>query len=484
MLQKNEMGISILKSWIDGKYYEEKPNAVTTINSPWDNRPAVQYHMGGDIAVDAAVESARLAYLKNRKSSAMARKEWLSKAADEVEKAAEDIVTSAIRAIGKPRRAAKFEAMRSAQFIRLCAEEIGHLWGDTIPLDTTAPGIGHFGFTRRVAYGVIGAITPFNAPANLLVQKVAPAIAMGNAVVVKPSYEGAEIALIVAECFSRAGVPDGLFNVVVGRREEATAIAVHQDVPVLTITGGNAAADALGSAAKAKPLFSELGGNSANIVLADADLEEAAGKIAASAFEASGQQCISAQRIIVEQSVFDAFLTHFTKAAQKLTVGDPDKSETDVGPMINVQAAKRVEQMIKDAVASGATLACGGTRDNAVVAPTIVVNPASNSSIVCNEVFGPVAAVIAAKDVDDAIDIANRSEYGLQAACFTNNLNHALKITEEVVSGSIWVNEASRFRLDCYPFGGMGASGFGREGVRYAMEEYSQWKFTGMRLPS
>ena len=483
-MQKTESGISILKSWIDGKYFEAKPNAVTTINAPWDNQLAAQYHLGGDVAVDVAVESARSAYLENRKSSAMARKEWLLKAADEVEKAAEDIVISAVHAIGKPRRAARFEAMRSAQFIRLCAEEIGHLWGDTIPLDTTTPGIGHMGYTRRVSYGVIGAITPFNAPSNLLVQKVAPALAMGNAVVVKPSFEGAEIALIIAECFSRAGLPDGLFNVVIGRREEATAIAAHKDVPILTITGGNAAADALGAVAKAKPLFSELGGNSANIVLADASLEEAAGKIAASAFEASGQQCISAQRIIVEQSVFNEFLGYFTRAAQKLSVGDPDNAETDVGPMVNVQAAKRVEKMIRDAVASGATLACGGTRDNAVIAPTIVVNPARDASIVRDEVFGPVAAVIAVKDVDEAIAVANQSEFGLQAACFTNNLDHALKITEEVVSGSIWVNEASRFRLDSYPFGGMGASGFGREGVRYAMEEYSQWKFTGMRLPS
>lgn len=473
-----------LVSWIDGASYSVSDASDTELVSPWDGSAVFRLQSGGDAAINLAVENARHAFRSNLSASALDRREWLLAGADEVTKAIPAIAQAAVAAIGKPVKAANFEANRTAQFMRHCAEEIGHVHGEVLPLDITRPGTGRMGFTRRVPYGVIGAVTPFNAPANLLMQKVAPAIAMGNSVVVKPSFEGAEVALILADCFTKAGVPNGLFNVVTGRREEALSLARHKDVAILTLTGGNAAADAIGTAAGAKPLYSELGGNSANIVLADAGLEDAASRIAASAFEASGQQCISAQRIIVEKTVFDAFLDHFVKAAKALKVGDPGDPSTDVGPMINIDAAKRVAAMVDEAVANDAELVLGGGRKDALVEPTILVNPHREAQVVRQEVFGPVAAVIAVDDVDHAIATANDCEFGLQASCFTLNLEHAMRVSDEIESGSLWINEASRFRLDLYPFGGMGKSGFGREGVRYAMEEYSQWKFTGFRMPS
>src|SRR5437588_2950036 len=215
-----------------------------------------------------------------------------------------------------------------------CDAQVPHLAGEVLPLDITPPGAGRFGFSQRVPYGVVAAVTPFNAPANLLIQKVAPAIAVGNAVVVKPSPPGTEVALTLAQAFKQAGVPDGLFNVVPGGRDAAKLLAGHPLVAAVTVTGSTAAGNELARAAGAKKFIGELGSNAANIVCADADLADAATRIAGAAFEASGQQCISAQRVIVEAPVFDRFLDLFVTAAKKLKVGDPEDPATDVGPMV------------------------------------------------------------------------------------------------------------------------------------------------------
>src|SRR6185436_3325394 len=357
--------------------------------------------------VDAAVKHAHAAFLQHQDATAAKRVEWLLAAADAIDRIEGEIVRSLILFIGKPRRAATFEAKRVGVFLRACAAQVPHLNGEVLPLDVTATGAGRFGFTTRVPYGVVAAVTPFNGPANLLIQKVAPALAVGNAVVVKPSPPGTEVALLMAEAIKKAGVPDGLFNVVPGGRDTAKLLAAHPLVSVVTVTGSTAAGNELARAAGAKKFVGELGSNAANIVCADADLADAATRIAGAGFEASGQQCISAQRVIVEQPVYDRLLELFVAAAKKLKVGDPE---------------------------------------------------------------------------DAAIALANSSEFGLQGACFTASLETAFKVSRKLRVGSLWINDASRFRLDTYPFGGVGASGFGREGVRYAMEELSQWKFTGMRL--
>jgi acyl-CoA reductase-like NAD-dependent aldehyde dehydrogenase len=351
-----------------------------------------------------------------------------------------------------------------------------------LPLDVAATGAGRFGFTTRIPYGVVAAVTPFNGPANLLIQKVAPAIAVGNAVVVKPSPPGTEVALLLAEATKKAGVPDGLFNVVPGGREAAKLLAGHPLVAALTVTGSTAAGNELARAAGAKKFVGELGSNAANIVCPDADLADAATRIAGAAFEASGQQCISAQRVIVEAAVFDRFLDLFVAAAKKLKVGDPEDPATDVGPMVSSAAADRVAQMVDDAVANGAKLVLKPQRKGAVLGPAIVANAPAHARLMREEAFGPVVVVQSVPDVDAALTLANSSEFGLQGACFTASLETAFKVSRKLQVGSLWINDASRFRLDSYPFGGVGASGFGREGVRYAMEELSQWKFTGMRL--
>ena len=475
--------VALTHPWIGGKPFEA-PNARTEdLISPWNGELVARVAMADAESIDAAIESARAAFVDNLRATAAQRAAWLRAAADELEKEKDAIADITMRALGKPRRACGVEVGRSIAFPRLCAEELLRMEGDVLPLDALPMGAGRFGFTRHHPHGVIAAFTPFNAPSNLLMQKLAPAIAMGNAVLIKPAFEGIGEALLIAECFSRAGVPDGLVNVVACRRDVTGHLVSHPDVALVTLTGGTAAGNALASAAGAKPFIGELGGNSANIVCADADLQDAAERIVPSAFEASGQQCISAQRIIVEESAVEEFLGHFIAAAKALKVGDPTLPETDVGPMVNVANADRVEQMVAEAVAQGATAVLPLKRDNAIIHPTILLEPPRQARVVAEEIFGPVAVVIAAKDINDAIAIANDSSFGLQSSCFTSSLETAFRMSEELHVGSLWINEGSRFRMDTTPFGGVGDSGYGREGVKYAMQELSYLKFTGIRFP-
>ena len=476
-------GVALLDPWIGGRDGPSEGQARYELISPVDGSVASRIVDADADVVDAAVKNAQAAFAEHRKTPAATRAAWLVKAADEIEAERDTIVAALIRDIGKPVRPATFEANRSAAFVRLVAAEIGFLGGETLPLDASAQGAGRHGFTRRMPYGVVGAVTPFNAPANLLVQKVAPALAMGNAVVVKPAPQGVETALIIARAFQRAGLPDGLINIVPGNRETARALAAHPGIAAVTFTGGTAAGDALARAAGAKKFVAELGSNAANLVCADADLEDAATRIAGSAFEASGQQCISAQRIIIDKAVVEEFVPKFVAAAQKLAVGEAADEATAVGPMVSAAAADRVEAMIDDAVAKGGTLALAPTRKDAILGPAIIVDPPADARLMQEEAFGPVAVVIITDGLDHALAIANDSEFGLQGACFTNDLSVAFRVADELEVGSLWINEGSRFRLDTYPFGGVGRSGFGREGVRYAMEELSQLKFVGIRLP-
>lgn len=471
-----------LGAWIGGEAVSLPPSVPRIdLASPVDGSVTYRMPDAGADFVDAAVRNAAAAFEVHRYVSTATRIAWLEAMAKTVSANTAPIVDSIVRAIGKPRRAATFEAGRVAEFLRGCVAELATWRGELVPVDSAPLGAGHLGLAKRIPCGVVGAITPFNAPANLLVQKIGPALATGNAVVVKPHPTGIETALLIAELCKKAGLPDGLYNVIPGDRAAALALAAHPQVSVVTLTGGVAAAEALARAAGAKKFCAELGSSAANIVLADANLEDAAQKIARAGFEASGQQCISAQRVIVEKAVFDRFLALFVAAAKSLRVGLPDEEGVDVGPMVNVAAAQRVMAMVGDTVAKGAKVALEPVRRGAVVSPGILVGAARTSRLLCEEVFGPVVVVQPAENLDDALAQANDSQFGLQGACFTSSLDAAMKVAERFDSGSVWINEASRFRLDMYPFGGVKQSGYGREGIRYAMEEYSQWKFVGLK---
>ena len=469
-----------LDAFIGGKPVASGGKASPMV-SPVDLKPYAELVECPEATVGAAIENSHAAYMANRRSTLAQRSGWLTAAAAAIEAAVPELTAMLISDIGKPKKAASFEANRSAAFLRACAAQVLTLSGETVPVDAVPTGAGRIGFTKHVPFGVVAGITPFNAPINLLVQKVGPAIAAGNAMVVKPHPTGIRIALRVADLFIKAGVPAGLFNVVTGDRDAAQALVRHPLVMAVTFTGGTVAGDALVRAAGAKKFLAELGSNAANIVLADADIADAAKRIAGAAFEASGQQCISAQRIIVEAPVFDAFLPAFIAAAKALKVGDPNDETVDVGPMVSLASANRVMGMMADAVARGGRCVLEPVQKDCIVSPGIAVGVPRQAQLWCDEVFGPLALVEKAASADEALAMANDSPFGLQGALFTRSLKQAMRFSEEFDVGSLWVNEASRFRLDMYPFGGVKRSGFGREGVKYAIEEMSQLKFTGMR---
>lgn len=472
--------IPTIGSFIGGREVGHHSAAFDLVN-PQDSSVIARIAEAGALGVDAAVAAAKSAFAAHRKAPIHQRAAWLKAAAAALAQANEEFARLICEDVGKPIRVARGEVKRGVEFIEACASAVTQMGGELLPLDAVANGAGHIGFTRRVPYGVVAAITPFNAPINLLVQKVAPIIAAGNAVVVKPAPAGTRTALRLARLFADAGWPKDLFNVVTGDRETAVALVTHPDIRAVTFTGSTQGGDALARAAGAKKFVAELGSNAANIVMADADIDDAAKKIAAAAFEASGQQCISAQRVLVDQKVVATFVPKFVAAARMLRAGRADDPATDVGPMVTAAAADRVMAMCKDAIANGAKYALEPRRDGALVSPAILTDVPKSARLWREEVFGPVAIVVPFDGIEEALALANDSPFGLQGALFTRDLGTALRFSEDFDVGSLWVNEASRFRLDLYPFGGVKQSGVGREGVRYAIEEMSQIKFTGMR---
>jgi acyl-CoA reductase-like NAD-dependent aldehyde dehydrogenase len=456
--------------------------AVLPLVRPGDGEVVFAVVEADDEVVDTAAKSARHAFEVNRNSSLHQRSEWLRAASAALKEESKRVAAFISEDIGKPIRVAQIEVRRGAEFLDACAAAALNIGGEVVPVDAAANGVNHFGFTRRVPYGVVGAVTPFNAPVNLLIQKVAPAIAAGNAVVAKPAPSGTRVALFLAEVFCKHGWPPGLFNVVTGDRAAAMAIAKNPIVSAVSFTGGTAAGQALAQAAGIKKFVAELGSNAANIVMADADVVEAARKIAAAAFEASGQQCISAQRVLVEAPVLDKFVEEFVAAAAKLRVGPADDPKVDLGPMVHRAAADRVMRMCQDAIDRGARFALQPKQDSCIVSPAILLDVPDAAELWQHEVFGPVALVKSFNGVEEGICLANDSPFGLQGAVFTSSLATAMRFSADFDVGSLWINEASRYRLDMYPFGGMKQSGTGREGVRYAIEELSQIKFTGIKL--
>ena len=414
-----------LTAWIDGKRSEGAASAGFDLVSPVTGETLYRIVENDDATIDAAVQNAHRAYLAHRRSTITQRVAWLEALAKAFEQDAARIADMIVHTIGKLRRKPRCVAGGRVHM------QLHRRAADPARRSPAARfGAGHLGFARRIPYGVVAAITPFNAPANLLVQKLAPALATGNAIVVKPHPTGIEVALAFAELAKKAGLPDGLCNGVTGDRDAALKLVAHPKVSVVSLTGGVVAARSLAAAAGPKKFCAELGSNAANPVLADANIEDAATKIAAVAFEASGQQCISAQRVIVEQPVFERFLETFVAAAKKLKVGDPQNGAT----MVNVAATQRVMSMIADAEAHGARIALKPQVNGAYVSPGLIVEAPGKARVLCEEAFGPIVVVQPARDLDDALAQANDSQFGLQGACFTSSLDTALRIASQRIS--------------------------------------------------
>ncbi|QDP41853.1 aldehyde dehydrogenase family protein [Radiobacillus deserti] len=380
-------------------------------------------------------------------------------------------------------REARGEVRRAIQTIQISAEEARRLSGETIQFDQHPGSENRVGYSYRFPIGVIGAITPFNDPLNLVAHKVGPAIAAGNAIVVKPASITPLSALLLAEAFQEAGLPKGMLSVVTGSGAEiGDALITHPDVKMISFTGGLDAGESIANRIGIKKMNMELGSNSPVIVLEDADLHVAVPACVSGAFSAVGQNCIGVQRIYVQELVYEAFLSSFVEQASQLIVGDKRDEYTDMGPMIHEREAKRVESWVAEAILDGAELIHGGKRYGAFYEPTILTNVPVTSKIVNEEIFGPVVIIERVRDVQEAVEKSNQVNYGLQAGIFTGSLEAAYYAIQKLDVGGVMVNDSSDYRIDFMPFGGVKGSGLGREGVRDSIEAMTEPKVVCFQL--
>jgi acyl-CoA reductase-like NAD-dependent aldehyde dehydrogenase len=409
----------------------------------------------------------------------------LARAAELIESRSDDLARTIAAESGKTIREAAGEVGRAVQTFRVSSEEARRLAGEVVPFDGAPTGGDRFGFYLRVPLGVVVAITPFNFPLNLAAHKVAPAIAAGNSVILKPASATPLTGLALGEVLYDAGLPPRALSVVTGPGGSVGGRLVADPRPrMVTFTGSPPVGRAIQAAVGLKKTAMELGSNSAVIVTGGCDVEAAAERSVRGAFALAGQVCISVQRVVVERGVMDRFLSAACAVAGSLKVGDQLAPETDMGPMIDEGEAKRAEAWVGEGLDAGASALVGGTRDGTLCAPTVLVDVPEDARIWRDEAFAPVMCVRPFDTLDEAIRIVNDSAYGLQAGIYTDRLEDALRAAHEIECGGVMVNDVPTFRVDLMPYGGVKDSGLGREGPRFAVEEMTEIRVIGFRRPS
>ena len=384
--------------------------------------------------------------------------------------------------VGKPITESLVELDRSIETLKLAAEEAKRIYGESVPLDAGLNGKGFFAFTQKVPLGVVTAITPFNYPLNLTIHKIAPAIACKNTVIIKPPTEAPLTVMKFAELVDEE-FPNGVINTVTGYGSEVgDYLVTSPDVNKISFTGSITTGLMISQKAGMKKVTLELGGNDPLIVLKDADIDKAVKGVINGAFLNAGQVCMGVKRIIVEEEISKQFSEKLVEETQKLVMGNPLDEKTTLGTLISKKAAIQVEQTINNAVHSGAEILAGGIRDGAFYEATVIDNVTPDMDLVVNETFGPVAPLIHVNSLDEAIEVANGTEYGLQAGVFTSDYASAMRCADEIEAGTVFVNKQSTFRTDNMPFGGFKSSGVGKEGIKYAVEEMTKTKLIGLNL--
>jgi acyl-CoA reductase-like NAD-dependent aldehyde dehydrogenase len=458
------------KLLIDGEWIET--GDWLEVRSPYSGDVVGRVAKGGAAEARRAVDAAARAL--QSPLPAHKRAEILVKVAGLIGRRHEELARTISDEAGKPIKAARIEASRAMSTYTFAAVEARKLAGEMVPMEGAQAGEGKLGFTLRKPIGVVGAISPFNFPCNLVAHKIAPALAAGCPVVLKPASQTPLSALFLAELELEAGLPDGWLNVVVGPASQIGDVLVEDDrVKLITFTGSGDVGWGLQERAPRKRVKLELGNSTPAIVAADADVEAAATKLAGSAFAFAGQACISVQRIYVERPVYDAFVEAFVPKVEALTVGDPADDETDVGPVIDEGSRSRIVEWIDEAKAAGATLLAGGL-EGELIRPTVLGNVPDDQKVSCEEVFGPVVVLNPIDSVGEGIERANATKYGLQAGIFTASIDSALRAADELEFGGVTVNEAPAFRSDQMPYGGIKASGNTKEGPAWAVREMTE----------
>ena len=453
-----------------------------TLRAPWDGAELARIPTATLEDMDVVLDRARAAAAAYRWAPAWKRAAILERASHLIEDNAEQIAHIIAAEGGKPLKDARVEAKRGASTFRWASEEAKRTAGDLIEMDADPSGEGRFGWTIREPRGVIAAISPFNFPLNLVAHKVAPALAGGNAVVLKPASNTPLTAMRLAEILAEAGLPDGTLQVVVGPgRTIGNMMVTDERTNMVSFTGSPPVGRQIAGDAGMKMITLELGNNSATIVDDDANLDLAVQRVVAGGFANSGQICISVQRVVVHQAVYDAFMERLVPLVAALKVGDPLDEDTDVASLINEEETERVKGWIQEAVDQGATLATGGVDEEGRLLPTVLTDVTREMKVCAREVFGPVLSILKARDLCEAIDISNDSDMGLQAGVFTNDLNKAMYAARRLEVGGVMINEVPTFRVDHMPYGGIKGSGIGREGLKYAIREMTELKMVAIR---
>jgi|SRR5699024_5694087 len=470
------------KMLLGGKWVEKEEKI--NVFDPQDNRLITTVPKAGKEDMLLAIKTAEEGREIAKQMSVHERINVLNRAADYMEQYhvvyAEMIAKEGSKTINE----ARGEVTRAIQTIRISAEEARRIKGETIPFDQMPGSENRIGYYYKFPIGIIAAITPFNDPLNLVAHKIGPAIASGNAIIVKPATLTPVSALLLAEAFVEAGLPDKILSVITGSGSEiGDTLITHPSINMVSFTGGLDTGESIAKKAGLKKLSMELGSNSPTIILKDADIDAAVDGCVSGAYGAVGQNCIGVQRIFIEKPVYNQFVDQFVEQTKRVRMGNKQDEATDMGPLIAEKEAIRVEEIVNEAVEyDGVTVLTGGYRDGAYYAPTVLSDVVPGAKIAQEEIFGPVVMVFPVDDIDEAIEKSNAVDYGLQAGIFTNNVSHAFKAVERLDYGGVMVNDTSDYRIDGMPFGGTKGSGIGREGVKYTIEEMTDPKIVQFKL--
>ena len=466
--------------YLQGKWVED--GTPIEIRSPYDGTPLAMVFQGTAAHAERAIQSAVQAFGSTRRLPAFERQRVLRSIAQYISSHKEEFARTMAQEAGKPLKAARTEVERAVFTFTVAAEETTRIPGEYLSLDWQQFTSGRWGIVRRFPLGPIAGITPFNFPLNLVAHKVAPAIAAGCPIILKPAPQTPLTAFLLAEAVEQAGLPDGAFNVLPLSNEDAGLLVSDDRIKMISFTGSAPVGWDIKRRAGKKKVVLELGGNAGVIVHSDADVAWAAERCVTGGFSYAGQTCISVQRILVERSVFKKFTDLLLDGVSRLQVGDPMDDSTDLGPLIRESDAIRAGDWVQEAVQAGATLLCGGKRRGSVLEPTVLTGTRPDMKVNCQEIFAPVVTVESYDDFGAALRRINESPYGLQAGVFTRDANRIFQAYDELEVGGVIAGDVPSFRIDHMPYGGVKDSGLGREGLRYAIEEMTEPKLLVMNL--
>ena len=465
---------------IDGEYVSDMD--YENVINPYDGEVIDKVPISHLNNVDRAIEAANNAKKYLQEMSAFKVSNKLFNVCEKLKLHREDFAELLTKEVGKPINESYVELDRSIETLKLAAEEAKRIYGESVPLDAGLNGKGFFAFTQKLPLGVVAAITPFNYPLNLTIHKIAPAIAAKNTVIIKPPTDAPLTVMKFAELVNEE-FPKGVINVITGYGSEVgDALVASDKIDKISFTGSVMTGLMISQRAGMKKVTLELGGNDPLIVLDDANTDAAVKGVINGAYLNAGQVCMGVKRIIVQEGIYEEFKAKLVEETSKIKMGNPMDKKTQLGTLISKKAAVHVEETVNNAVKDGAQILIGGKRDGAFYEATVIDKVTPDMDIVVNETFGPVAPLIKVKSVDEAIKMANATEYGLQSGVFTENYRNALKCANEIEAGTVFVNKQSTFRTDNMPFGGFKNSGCGKEGIKYAVDEMTKTKLIGLNL--